>query len=100
MREPITREETKNKLKQLYEKGYRYVVRDKEMPYLVCFSLKPKRYLAEESWGYKSPDLQNSIPAYPIKNTDVSEVNWSNRSATLISDFVKLDLPEGKRSLN
>lgn len=76
-------------LKQLQEKGYGYVVRDNEMPYLICFSLKPKKYRDTESWGYVNPDVMGAKSAYPIKNTDISEVNWNNRSATLISDFLK-----------
>ncbi len=86
--EENTRTQAIEKMKELYERGYRYVVRDKEMPYLVCFSLKPKRYRELESWGYKDADISKALPAYPIKNTDVKEINFNNRSATLIEDFV------------
>lgn len=72
----------------LYEKGYKYVVRDKESEFLSCFSLKPKRYRDLESWGYLNPDEPKAMMAYPIKNTDITEINWSNRSATLILDFL------------
>ena len=73
-------------LNRLYEKGYRYVVRDKDMDYLVCYSLKPKKYLEIESWGYVNPDAQGAMMAYPFKNTDITEITWSNKSATLISE--------------
>lgn len=75
-------------LKQLQEKGYIYVARDKDMPYLICFSLKPKKHLDTASWGYVNPDAQEVMGAYPIKNIDISEINWTNRSASLISDFL------------
>lgn len=83
-----TRKQTEIALMDLYEKGYRYVVRDKEDNYLSCFSLKPKKYRDTESWGYVDPDERKTMMAYPIKNTDITEINWSNRSAMLISDFL------------
>lgn len=88
MSRPKTRKQTVSILTDLHSKGYRYVVRDKEMNYLVCFSLKPKKYRDTESWGYVDSDVPEAIMAYPIKNTDIQEINWSNRSATLILDFV------------
>jgi len=84
-----TRSDVMNLLTNLYKRGYMYVVRDKDMPYLICFSLKPKRYLDTESWGYVNPDEEGVLPAYPIKNTDITEVNYSNKSATLITDLIK-----------
>ena len=83
-----SRKEIVEVLKQLYEKGYRYVVRDKDMPYLVCFTLKPKRYSDIESWGYVNPNESGVMGAYPIKNKDITEINYSNRSATSITDFL------------
>lgn len=74
--------------KWLYEEGYRYVVRDKDMPVLSCYSLKPKRYRDLESWGYVNPLSIGVMMAYPIKNNDITEIDYSNRSATLISDFL------------
>lgn len=88
MSRPKTRKQTVSILTDLHSKGYRYVVRDKEMNYLVCFSLKPKKYRDTESWGYVDPDEQGALMACPIKNTDVEEINWSNRTAALILDFV------------
>lgn len=83
------REQTIILLKQLQEKGYSHVVRDHEMPYLTCFSLRPKKYRDTESWGYIDQGATGARGAYSIKNTDISEVNWTNRSATLISDFLE-----------
>ncbi len=83
-----TRKETIEILKQQHAKGYRYVVRDKEMPYLICFSIKPKRYRDMESWGYVDSDADGVMGAYPIKNTDITEIHFNNRAATLISNFL------------
>lgn len=83
-----TRDETLAILQRLYERGYRYVVREKEMSYLVCFSLKPKRFMELEIWGYPNVEASGVVPAYPIKNEDITEINWNNRSATLIYDFL------------
>jgi hypothetical protein len=58
------------------------------MDYLTCFSIKPKKYRDTEAWGYVDPDMPEAIPAYPIGNTDIAEISWSNRSATLIADFL------------
>ncbi|BAQ11471.1 DNA topoisomerase domain protein [Bacillus sp. OxB-1] len=82
------REETITLLKELNEKGYQYVVRDEDMPYLCCFSLKPKKYLDINGWGYIDPDAPKAMMAYAIKNTDITEISWSNRSATSITDFL------------
>lgn len=75
-------------LKDMQKRGYKYVVRDSEGEYLVCFSLKPKRYMDCEGWGYVDPTEKGVIPAYPIKNTDITEINFKNRSAKLIADFI------------
>lgn len=83
-----SREEAVAALNKLYEKGYRYAVRDRDMPYIICYSLKPKRYRDIESWGYVDPDEEGALMAYPFKNIDVTEINYSNRSATLIKDFL------------
>lgn len=85
-----TRSEVIDLLINLHERGYLYVVRDKDMPYLLCFSLKPKRYRDTESWGYVNPDEKGALPAYPIKNIDITEINYSNKSATLIMDLLKI----------
>lgn len=83
-----TREQVIKSLQDLYAEGYRYVVREKDMQWLLCFSLKPKKYREFEGWGYVDPDVTGVITAYPIKNTDITEINWTNRSATLIEDFL------------
>lgn len=84
-----TRKETIEILKHLHGKGYRYVVREQESPYLVCFSLKPKRFMELEIWGYVNVEANGVMMAYPIKNEDITEINWNNRSATLITDFLE-----------
>lgn len=82
------RNEAIAQLKELHEKGYQYVVRDKDMDYLCCFSLKPKKYREIEGWGYVDADAPKTKMAYPIRNTDITEISWSNRSATLIADLL------------
>lgn len=84
------RSEVVKKLKELYKEGYQYVVRDEDMPYLVCFSIKPKRYRDIQSWGYADPYAQGVLPAYPIRNIDITEINYSNKSATLIEGFIEI----------
>lgn len=76
------------KLKTMHDRGYRWVVRDKDMPYLCCYSIKPKRYRDIDAWGYADPYARGAVPAYPIKNTDITEINYNNRSATAIYDFI------------
>lgn len=86
--EQKTRDQVIEMLSTLYEKGYRYVVRDKNSKYLSCFSLKPKRYRDLGIWGYVNPDMDDTLMAYPIKNEDMDEINWTNRSAKLISNII------------
>lgn len=87
-------------LKEKYEKGFRYVVRDEENAnrsdaWLVIFSMKPKKYMDDGCWGYREKDFNDieSMPAEVIKNTDMLEINWNNRSAT---DIEKLLTKWGK----
>ncbi len=87
-------------LKEKYEKGFRYVVRDEENAnrsdaWLVIFSMKPKKYMDDRCWGYREKDFNDieSMPAEVIKNTDMLEINWNNRSAT---DIEKLLTKWGK----
>ena len=83
-------------LKAKYEKGFRYVVRDEENAnrsdaWLVIFSMKPKKYTDDGCWGYREKDFNDieSMPAEVIKNTDMVEINWNNRSATDIESLLK-----------
>jgi hypothetical protein len=87
-------------LKVKYEKGFRYVVRDEENnnnlgAWLVIFSMKPKRYMDDGCWGYREKDFDDIelMPADIIKNTDMPEISWNNRSAT---DIEKLLAKWGK----
>ena len=83
------RSETIFLLEELSKKGYRYLVRDNESQWLSCYSLKPKKYRDTESWGYVNPDIEGVKMAYVFKNWDFTEVNWSNKSAKLISEFLE-----------
>jgi hypothetical protein len=81
-------------LKKFYDRGFRYVVRDLDGEHLVLFSLKPKKYLDLESWGYVNECDPKAIPCQIIRNTDITEINWKNRSAVLIGDFIKKALEQ------
>lgn len=84
-----SKEQVYKKLNALYGKGYRYVVRDKDSVYIHCYSLKPKKYRDLEGWGYVDPDGPDVLPAYPIKNNDLAEISWGNRSAVLIEKLFR-----------
>ncbi|MCI5684555.1 MAG: hypothetical protein MR320_04095 [Enterococcus gallinarum] len=83
------RADTLKELKKYFDRGFRYVVRDLEGEWLVLFSLKPKKYMDLEIWGYVNECDPNAIPCQIIRNTDITEINWKNRSAVLIEDFLK-----------
>ncbi len=84
------RDQVKIVLEDLYKKGFRYVVRDRGSEFLTCFSIKPKKFRDIESWGYNNSSLPKALPAAIIKNEDITEINWTNISATLIADFIKV----------
>lgn len=90
-----SREEVMAWLEVKYEKGFRYVVRDEENAnrsdaWLVIFSMKPKKYMDDGSWGYREKDFNDieSMPAEVIKNTDMLEISWNNKSATDIEKLL------------
>ena len=84
------KEEVLEILKLAYDAGYRYVVRSEKSKYLNCFSLKPKRYKENKDWGYMQKDIDNekAKSAHLIKNTDMIEINYSNKSATTIASLI------------
>ncbi|MGM0295088.1 hypothetical protein [Enterococcus sp. AZ034] len=88
------RADTLKELKKYFDRGFRYVVRDLEGEWLVLFSLKPKKYMDLESWGYVNESDPKAIPCQIIRNTDITEINWKNRSAVLIKDFIKKALEQ------
>ncbi|WP_313627567.1 DNA topoisomerase [Enterococcus italicus] len=74
---------------EIYMKmGFEYVVRDLDMDWLVFFSLKPKKYRSLEIWGYVNELDPEVLPCKVIKNVDIAEINWKNRSPMSISDFL------------
>ena len=80
-----TREQVLEWLRVKYDKGFRYVVRDcVNDTWLVIYSMKPKRYMDDGCWGYREKDFNDieSMPAEVIKNTDMLEISWNNKSAT------------------
>ncbi|MEB8400280.1 hypothetical protein NGG61_10130 [Enterococcus casseliflavus] len=88
------RADTLKELKKYSDRGFRYVVRDLEGEWLVLFSLKPKKYMDLEIWGYVNECDPNAFPCQIIRNTDITEINWKNRNAVLIGDFIKKALEQ------
>lgn len=82
------RTDATKELKKYFDRGFRYVVRDLDGDHLVVFSLKPKKYRDLESWGYVNECDPKAIPCQIIRNTDITEINWKNRSAVLIENFL------------
>lgn len=84
------RKKVLNQLERAYDEGFRYVVRGEESMFLCLFNHKPKRYTEYKDWGYTQKDIDNekSMPAHPIKNTDMIEINYSNKSATTIASLI------------
>ena len=86
-----TREQVLEWLRVKYDKGFRYVVRDcVNDTWLVIYSMKPKRYMDDGCWGYREKDFNDieSMPAEVIKNTDMLEISWNNKSATDIEKLL------------
>lgn len=90
-----TRSRTIERIKFFAKHGFKYVVRDENSNFLTLFSIKPKRYTkyGDGFWGYPDGAMQrkdlNCIPAQLIKNRDITEISYHNKSATLIKDFLK-----------
>ena len=83
------RKEAIFKMEIYMEQGFKYVVRDLDIDWLVFFSLKPKKYRSLEIWGYVDENNPEVLPCKLIKNEDITEINWKNRSPVLISDFLE-----------
>lgn len=83
-----TRQQAKDLLERLSKQGYRYIARDPESEWILCFSLKPKRYLKLECWGYVNENSDGAMMASGFKNVDITEIRWNNRSPTMIEDFL------------
>ena len=83
------RQEAILQMKIYMQMGFEYVVRDLDMDWLVFFSLKPKKYRSLEIWGYVDGSSPEALPCKVIKNTDITEISWKNRSPMLISDFLE-----------
>lgn len=94
------RTDTTKELKKYFDRGYRYVVRDLDGEWLVLFALKPKKYMDLEIWGYDNEFAHEAIPCKLIRNVDIAEINWKNRSAVLIEDFLKNNETTGSGGIN
>lgn len=90
-----SREEAIEVMKQAYDKGFRYVVRDYESEHLSFFNYKPKKYRDLEIWGYRSQDLSKSdclSSTIILKNEDITEISWKNQQPTLIMEFIDKEI--------
>lgn len=83
------REQLIERLRGLYDKGYRYIVRDKNTDFVYCYSHEPRKYREYNCWGYRDPDVRGVLPAYPINSMACPEVNWSNKVAFGIERYLK-----------
>ena len=80
-------------IKNAYQDGFRYVVRDFDSQYLSFFNYKPKKWRDLNSWGYTDADLikPDCMPSILIlKNEDITEIKWTNQKPTLISEFLEV----------
>lgn len=82
------RQETLKLLKKMLADGYKYIVRDPESEWLLCFSLEPKKYRDGEFWGYVNEKEHSAKMARQIRNTDITEIKWTNKVATSIEAFL------------
>ena len=87
-----SREEVMTWLDGCYKEGFRFIVRDDESEWLTAYSMKPKKYMMDGCWGYRERDFDDIelMPALIIKNTDMQEINWNNRSATDLEKLLKI----------
>ncbi|ELE3973759.1 TPA: DNA topoisomerase [Enterococcus faecalis] len=77
-------------MEEALKKGFKYVVRDCDSEYLSFFSLKPKKYMELESWGYVNENAQGALPSTVIlKNTDITEISWRNKQPIIITEFLR-----------
>lgn len=83
----------KSQLKKAYKEGYRYIVQDYAYEnVLLCFSLKPKKYVKDAMWGYFEKDWENplSLPVIFLEIT-LENVRWTNRQPTFIADLLDIE---------
>lgn len=83
-----TRQQAMDLLKRLSEQGYKFVTRDPGSEWLICFSLKPKKYMELGCWGYVNEHKPGVLVANGFKNDDINEIRWDNRSPTVIDEFL------------
>lgn len=79
-------------IKQAYQDGFRYIVRDVDSQYLSFYNYKPKKWRNLHSWGYTDADLpkMDCMPsALILKNIDITEIKWTNQRPTLIKEFLE-----------
>lgn len=85
----MSKEQLKERVAELQKEGYTYIARCKDSDWLTCYSVKPKKFMDLEIWGYANPDAPGVKMAYPLQCLFYTEINWSNRSPLLITDFLE-----------
>lgn len=83
-----TREQALEILKDLYQQGFRWIVRDDESEYVNCYTLNPKKYRDGNYWGYVNENDPKAEPAETFKCAALAEIRWQNRSATSIGELL------------
>lgn len=78
----------KKEIIDLYNQGYRYIVKNQGSTCLLLFSLKP-RNRKYYGWGYPDKYLESkeALPAYMLYR-DIESVKSTNKSPTLIKDLI------------
>ena len=59
---------------------------------MACYLFhEAKKIYGDEGWGYREKDFNNieSMPAKIIRNSDMHEISWNNKSATDLERLLK-----------
>lgn len=88
MDEAKNREELVLWIKKVRAHHYRYVTRDENSKYIVCYSIEPKKY--SNRWGYTNENALGAKMAKAIYCTCCSEIDWSNKKPILIDEWLKV----------
>lgn len=84
-----------NALKDANKKGFKYVCQNERDTGLICFAIKPKKYVNDGYWGYKDSDIDRAeaLPALPI-SWYYGGLSWIDDKPTVIKVLIK-HLEEG-----
>lgn len=81
---PKTVQENINKIQQLLDQGYEYIVKDEEGP-LVATSARPQKFEDMGEWG-SIQTLNQSNKAIPVDSDYLTIVQWADEEPLALSD--------------